>query len=171
MIQDADLNRLLQGEVAKLLGVTVNTIYTWERKSDWDEDLGPFPAAEREGTAKIYKWKPVLTWYLRFVAMTKYKDILQANAGAVNYEEWKAKKMMADAQMAQQDLEEAQGKLVSTAEAERKWASMAEQVKAKLLTVPSRCGALFHDGQSAAEREDALDTELRTVLTELAGLK
>ena len=171
MLETTDMNKLLQGDVAKLLDITVNTIYTWERKNDFDPEIGPFPASEREGRTKLYRWKPVLAWFIKYKAFTQYHDALMGqNPDGVNFDEWKAREKKANALMAEKELAEAQNLVISTAEAEKKWAMIAEKVKAKLLTVPSRCGALLHDGQTAAEREDALDTEIRTVLAELAGL-
>ena len=171
MLETTDCNRLLQGDIAKLLDITVNTIYTWERKNDFDPEIGPFPASEREGRTKLYKWKPVLAWFIKYKAFTQYHDALMGqNPDGVNFEEWKAREKKANALMAERNLALDLDQVISTEEAEKKWATTAEKIKAKLLTVPSRCGALLHDGQTAAEREDALDTEIRMVLQELAGL-
>lgn len=171
-IKDTDLSRLNQSDIAKLLGTSMTTILKWETKDFDDVGCGPFPKAEKSGVNKFYSWKTVLTWWAKWQALSKYKDLMPTpEEGEVDFNLWKAREKKANALMAENELETAQKLLLPAEEVIAKWEDLSNKIKAKFLTVPSRLAALIHDGQTAAEREAVLDTEVREILRELASIK
>lgn len=73
-------------------------------------------------------------------------------------------KAQADAQ--ELKVQEAQGRLLSSADVERQWSSILRDVRSAVLALPSRVQQRL--GHLSAADVSALDLEIRDLLTELA---
>lgn len=160
------LKGITQIELANLLGVTTTTIRNWESIS-FEDEIGPFPQAKKDGTKKLYNFSVCRDWYTKYQCLTKYKDLLTAKKEG-SLEDAKTKKEWALAAMAEMELAEAQGKVVKASEVERKWSHIVLTIRSKLLSLPGRLSMLIDPSLSVNERTAIIDNEIRTVLEELS---
>jgi transcriptional regulator with XRE-family HTH domain len=159
-IKEADFTKLTQLEVAKMLGVNPATIRNWEMNAN--EEIGPFPKS-KEG----YLWSACLLWYVKYQALTKYKDLMMPK-GATTLEDEKKRKEAALASMAELELAERQGKMVGAKDVERKWTDVVLKIRSKLLCLPSRLSTIIRDGSTSVEKQEVIEEEIIEVLKELS---
>lgn len=145
-------------ELAKVLGVHVETVVKWERAG--------LPCAQRggNGRASLYRESDVRTWLESRRETAKDNGQAQATHARASRDHWQA-------QLAEQMYRMRQGELLPREEVERAWANEIAAVRTKLLVLPSTLAdrlviVAATDGGAGVER--ILSDAVRDVLKELS---
>ena len=115
-----DRREVTKRELAGILGLSTRQIENLEaeglpRRADKNRKFYPIPDAVR--------------WYV---------DRERRRAEPTDFEEARARKMAAEARLAELMLAREEGKLLAIDDVEREWRQVLERLRAKLLSVPSR---------------------------------
>ena len=133
-------------QLAALLGIQTRTISELVRRG----------AAVKSGAGRYDLAKSVRAYILDSRGKAKRADL--------EAEKVRLTKAQADAQ--ELKVQEAQGRLLSSADVERQWSSILRDVRSAVLALPSRVQQRL--GHLSAADVSALDLEIRDLLTELA---
>jgi phage terminase Nu1 subunit (DNA packaging protein) len=122
-------------ELAYAFGVDERTVGNWQADPD-----DPLPVLlRRTARANIYDPRAVLEWYrrkiLREIGVTDHEE-------KIVYAAEKARLTKLQADKAQLDVDELEGRLVRTDAVKEHWVNMAAGFRAKLLALPSRVAML-----------------------------
>lgn len=143
-------------EIAEFLGVSYETVQNDIAKGA--------PISERGGKGKQHQIAAgeYVRWMVRRAAEREDGDLL-------NYDAARTRKMNADAQVAELDLAERRGEVVEVGAVVSVVTDMLAEIKAKLLSIPSR---LAHRLAAVGTREAAmeiLEKEITGTLNELTA--
>ena len=171
-LDDINLNKITQTDLAKLLNTSVQNLRTWA-KTNHPEEIGKFPTYVAQGNKNLYSFYECLTWYVKYQAFTRYRDALNSvSIDGTNVEaskaEGDARRSMANAQMAELDLAKAQGNLVDASDVKNTFDDLVLRLRSKILGIPSRFAIITVDGLSAPEKEDLYTDETNDLLRELS---
>ena len=86
-----------------------------------------------------------------------------------DYNAARARKMEADAQMAELELLQAKGKLVASEDVAGAWVEVLAAMKAKLLAVPSICAPICSTETDLPTIQSILENQIREALDELSS--
>lgn len=86
-----------------------------------------------------------------------------------DYNAARARKMEADAQMAELELLQAKGKLVASEDVAGAWVEVLAAMKAKLLAVPSICAPICATETDLPTIQSILENQIREALDELSS--
>lgn len=86
-----------------------------------------------------------------------------------DYDVARTRKMMAEAEIAEIELQKAQKLLVRSEDVEKVWSSILFAVRAKLLAIPSKSAPILALETDVAVIKDILDNVVAEALAELAG--
>ena len=86
-----------------------------------------------------------------------------------DYDVARTRKMLAEAEIAEIELQKAQKLLVRSEDVEKIWSNILFAVRAKLLAIPSRSAPLLALETDVDVIKDILDTAVAEALSELAG--
>jgi phage terminase Nu1 subunit (DNA packaging protein) len=152
-----DLGRLSQKEVAGLLRVVDKTVRNLK-----DEGI----PSHGEGRALYYVWDEVEPWWyerrLRLAGMKKSGD-----HDIPKFSDSEARKMAADAEMAEMKAETMRGTHVNAAAMEVIYRAHVASAKAKLLAIGPRVSVQLVDGMSVPERRALIDEGVYAACSEL----
>jgi hypothetical protein len=95
-------------------------------------------------------------------------DNLLGDAGAIDLEEAKRRKMAAEAALAETELAQVQGRLVEADEIERAWGELVANCRAKLLSIPSKVSPEVFAAESLVEVKATLKSAILEALNELS---
>lgn len=143
-------------ELAHIFGVAVNTITAWLKQGL------PFVEEGREGKAWQFNTADVIAWRVDSVRERV------GPKGAANFDEERARKMQADADMAEIERDRARGSVVEVC-------VIAEAVRREYATVRTRFGALPGslaprlDVERALEFQPVIAAAVDEILTELSA--
>lgn len=154
MATRVDTNALKQRDLAELLisprtnaPVDVKTIQRWH-----DDGL----PRHGSGPGTIYVWSEVLPWYLKMI-------------GGENGPGDKARKLRAEADLAEMDAQQQAGELLLRVDVERTWSAFLGRLRDSLLGVPDRVAPLITPDLVLAERLDVLRKEIHQVMRDIAA--
>lgn len=136
-----------QKQIASIHGVTTRTIRAWVRDHNFPE--------RKTDEGLMYRVPDTISWRITREAGTDY----QAERTRLTKEQ---------ADKAAIDNAVARGELIATTEVAREWASIASNVRQRVLSVPRKV-APHCVGRSQLEIEREIDAELKGILRELAG--
>jgi len=88
---------------------------------------------------------------------------------APTYEEARARKVAAEAQIAELELAKVQGELVIAEDVVSAWADTLTGLKAKLISIPSKAAPIVASEDSAGGCQKVLDELIREALEELSN--
>ncbi len=163
-------HNITQMELANRLSVSTMTIRNWESKKDFEDFIGPFPEGKKEGSKTVYNWKACLQWYVKYMASTQFKSLFSSES--VSFEQQKiegdARKALANAQLAELELQQAQGKLIPASDIEDKLTEAVLTIRQKILTLTPRLSVLL---SLSDEQKKAVERESYEILKELADYK
>lgn len=152
-----DFNALKQAELAEMLfsprtggPVDVRTIQRWH--ADGLPRHG-------EGRGCTYVWAEVLPWYIRLVS---------GSSGDVDLDD-KARKLKAEADLAEMEARKMAGELLEAAEVQGVWSDQCARMRAKLLCLPAVAALRLEDGMTVANRETVLRDAVHEALAELVA--
>ena len=150
MITKTYLKSLKQIEVAALLDLSERRIQQLH--------LEGLP---RNGTGRngVYDWAEVKAWYVGYVSPS----------GASNDESDKARKLRAEADIAEMQAQEMAGNLLNRSEAILAWSAFLGRMKDNLLGYAGRVAPRIEDGMILAEREAVLNKEMHQVLRDVVA--
>ena len=162
-------NLITQEELAKRLGTSTVSIGNWENK-EFDDFIGPFPQGVKNGRYKEYNWKACLLWYIKYYSASNFKSMF--SQVDTDFEKQKvegdARKSLANAMLAELELQKEQGKLVLASEIEEKLSEVVLTIRQKILTITPRLTVLL---TLSDEQKTVLERETLDILRELATLK
>lgn len=150
MITKDSLSTLKQVEIAALLGLTERRIQQLHAEG--------LPR-NGEGRGGVYVWPSVLAWWTDRISGSR-------EGGD---ESSKSRKEAAEADMAEMKRDALAGTLLDAEDVRTTWAEALANMRAKMLTMPSKGAVQMEDGQTLAEREAILQAVVDEALAELAG--
>ncbi len=124
-----------------------------------------FPVMTRRRGAKgnEYESADVITYLQK-----KQVNSLLGDAGAIDIEEAKRRKIVAEAGIAETELAQAQGVLVEANQIEREWSELVANCRAKLLAIPAKVGPEIFAADSLVEVKVLLKKSINEALHELS---
>ena len=163
-------NDISQQELASRLQVSTTTVQKWENKRDFEDFIGSFPEGKQEGKSKLYNWRACLQWYVKYIASTQFKGMFSSESTTFEQQkiEGDARKALASAQMAELELQKAQGKLIDAVDIEEKLSEVVLTIRQKILTITPRVSVLLN---LSDDQKVSLERETADILRELAGFK
>ena len=96
-------------------------------------------------------------------------DNLLGDAGAIDIEEAKRRKLAAEAALAETELAQVQGRLVEAEVVERAWAELVANCRAKLLSIPSKVSPEVFAAESLVEVKATMKSAITEALNELSN--
>ena len=144
-MSDFELNAT---EFALVCGVTVTTLGNW-RATGMPEPRKPML------NAAYYDLRVHLAW-VRDNVWTRGQDD-------------RARKLKADADLAEMEADLQRGKLELVSDAEQRWSTILAGIRARLLSIPPKVGALLSAELTVAERSEIVRREIYEALDTLAG--
>jgi phage terminase Nu1 subunit (DNA packaging protein) len=140
------------GEAAQIAGVSVNTVRAWLRRG--------LPAVQRQGEWRI-DVEAMQAWRQRHLAAAR------PSAGKREIEAARARKLAAEAAMAEIDLALKCGDAVSIADAARGWAELVAAFRARILALPARLAPALVAETDLLRARAAVEAALHEALREL----
>lgn len=148
--------RITQSEAARRLGMTPQALGRWAGR----------PGAPVE----LVKGKPWCLW----PDFPKWRDAEMAaqvrkESAPGDFEEARTRKMAAEAELAEMELAQARGDLVTVADATERTARILERVRARFVAFPGKLAPRLVGVDTAMEARGVLEAAVGEVLSELAG--
>jgi phage terminase Nu1 subunit (DNA packaging protein) len=100
-----------------------------------------------------------------YIAYLKERSI---NPGVVSFDEVRARKTAAEAEMAEIDLKEKKGLLIPTEEVARSWAEIIGACRSKLLSMPAKIAPVVAVEEKPAICKQIVEEQVREALDELS---
>lgn len=124
-----------------------------------------FPVLTRRKGAKgnEYETADVITYLQK-----KQVNSLLGDAGAIDIEEAKRRKIVAEAGIAETELAQTQGTLIPANEVEKAWSDLVANCRAKLLSLPAKVGPEVFAADSLVEVKVLLKKHINEALHELS---
>ena len=138
-------------EAAYRLGMTAQAIGIWATKSG-------APVVMRRGR-RWAQWPAFPEWY---------RQQISRPAAPADLDEAKARKLAAEAELAEYQLAQARGEFIAVADLEAKIGPVFDVFRAKLLALPGRLAPEVVACRALPDARGLLERELATVLRELA---
>ena len=145
-----------QKELAALLGLTTRQVNNLVEKG--------MPVVSENGK-RLYDAPRCIAWYRE----AKVAEAVRANAPA-DLEEAKARKMSAEAELAEMQRDLERGRLMPVVDAEKAVGEIVGMVRAKLMAMPGKIGPLMVGCRTIAESTGRLEPAVHDVLLELAHM-
>ena len=147
-----------KNQLASIIGRSEEWLTQAQKQSD-------FPVLQkcRGRAGSRYETADVIDWMNR-----KNIDNLLGDAGAIDLEEAKRRKMAAEAALAETELAQVQGRLVEADEIERAWSELVANCRAKLLSIPSKVSPEVFAAESLVEVKATMKSAIMEALNELA---
>ena len=154
-------------ETAERLFVTERTVRNWLKGND-------LPSSE-SGKGRMLEWRTTLAWYVGYKAEELGND---GNGSAPDgnvepeetYEAALSRKTRAEADLKELQLAKARGEVASISDVERILASSNLSIQTQMLAVPSRLASQLLGLEDHGRAVAILESEMRQVLTNLAGI-
>lgn len=140
-------NWLSQAELMRVTGLSRQTLAELAREPDCPQKMS--------GRNRVYPWPGWMTWYVERRVGRAVDRVKPAD-----FEEAKARKMAADAELAELELAKQRGDLVTLSDAMVIFDDRLERLRAKLVAVPSKEAHRF----LGLTRMPAAVSELRAVV-------
>lgn len=144
-------------EVSRLLGVDPSTVDGWLRRGCPKVATGGRGKAHRLNTAAVVAW---------LVARELEKE--SAAAGVVGLEDWRKRKLAAEAETAELDLRQRRAELIEIDTAAELIEAAFSTVRLRLQAIPSKVAARLAALRSAPKCRNLLELEILEVLGELS---
>lgn len=96
-------------------------------------------------------------------------DISDVPKMATTYDEARTRKVAAEAQIAELELDRIRGTLCLTDDVVKAWENVLYACKAKFLAMPSKIAPLLENENSISNIKDIIETQIREALSELAN--
>lgn len=87
----------------------------------------------------------------------------------IEYEEARAKKVAAEAEIAELELAKVKGELVDASDVVTAWSDVLASIKARLISIPSKAAPIVSAEDSAAVCQSVLEDLVREALDELSN--
>jgi phage terminase Nu1 subunit (DNA packaging protein) len=142
-----------QSQVSELLGVTTRQVHNLTEKG--------MPRRVENGRPK-YPWPDALKWYIAFKV-----SVEAAKANPVDFEAARARKMAADAELAEMEVARTRGEQVPIDAFRIALDEMSGHIRAQLLAASGRYSARLVGATTLPAAQRALDAVMRDVLNEL----
>jgi phage terminase Nu1 subunit (DNA packaging protein) len=145
-------------QLAEIIGRSEVWITQAQKQPDFpvvDRGLG------RRGSK--YETADVIHWMNK-----KNVDNLLGDAGAIDLEEAKRRKMAAEAALAETELEKVRETLVESEAVERNWSELVSNCRAKLLSIPAKTSPEVFAADSLTEVKAVLKGAILEALNELS---
>lgn len=139
-----------QTEIAEILGLTTRQIRNLE---------GEGMPHRAEGNRKLYPLPGAVQWYYQ-------REI--ARAMPTDFEEAKARKMAAEAALAELELAQAEGRIVTVDDMEKMLSSPLYRLRAKMLSLPSKWAPSLVGCRTVAEAQTRLEAAVEEAMLALA---
>ena len=139
-------------EAAYRLGMTGQSVGVW---------------ATKEGAPVILKGGRRYAIWPRFPEW--YREQIQRATAPADLEEAKARKLAAEAELAEYQLAQARGEFIAVADLTTRVGPMLDTFRAKLLAIPGRLAPHVVACRDIADARDLLERELAVVLEELSA--
>lgn len=146
-----------QARIAEILGLTTRHIRNLE-------DAG-LPSVPREGREKLYHVPSVVPWYVAYQVDLALKDGRDNSDIGVH----KARKLKAEADMAEMEARKMAGELMDAKAANLAWTAFLSRLKVNLDGYPDRAAQLLQDGLPLAEKIDVLRREMNALRRDLVA--
>lgn len=139
-------------EAADMLAMTVQGVGQWAEKA-------PPDLVRLKRGRRYLVWPGFMIWYRQRLQTTREKP--------TSFDDAKARKMAADAELAELELARVRGEQVPVAEFRERVRDIATRIRAQLLAAPGRYSARVVGMTSLPAAQGALDAIVRDVLNEL----
>ena len=145
-------------QLAGIIGRSEEWLTQAQKQSDF-----PVLVKGRGRGGSQYETADVIHWMNK-----KNIDNLMGDAGAIDMEEAKRRKMAAEAALAETELAQVQGRLVEADEIDRAWGELVANCRAKLLSIPSKVSPEVFSAESLVQVKTTLKSAILEALNELA---
>ena len=139
-------------EAAEMLAMTQQGVGKWA-------DQAPPELVKLKRGRKFLIWPGFMVWYRQRLQTSREKP--------TDFEEARARKMAADAELAELELAKTRGEQIELSEVRKTWERAASRIRAQLLAAPGRYSPRVVGIDSLPAAQRALDAIVRDVLTEL----
>jgi phage terminase Nu1 subunit (DNA packaging protein) len=146
-------------QLAQIIGRSEEWLTQAQKQSDF-----PVLQKGRGRAGSRYETADVIDWMNR-----KNIDNLLGDAGAIDIEEAKRRKLAAEAALAETELAQVQGRLVEAEVVERAWAELVANCRAKLLSIPSKVSPEVFAAESLVEVKATMKSAITEALNELSN--
>lgn len=148
-------------QLAQIIGRSEVWITQAQKQSD-------FPVLERQlgRRGSKYETADVIHWMNK-----KNVDNFLGDAGAIDIEEAKRRKIAAEAALAETELERVRGTLVEVEAIEKAWSELVSNCRAKLLSIPAKASPEVYGAESLADVKLVLKNAIVEALNELSDLQ
>lgn len=155
--QKPDPNLVKQLELARILGVDERTIQRWHKDG-----------LPRHGEGRGIRYP--LTECIAWVRQRDREQVeAQTERGApTDYDEAKARKMAAEAELAELELARARGTIVTVDDVERMLSAPLYRLRAKLLNLPSKWSPSLVGCRTIAEAQTRLEAAVEEAMLSLS---
>ena len=146
-------------QLADILGLAEETLTQYQKDSTF-----PILVKRKGRSGSDYETSDVIAWIER----RKFNGLI-GNQDAIDIEEGKRRKMVAEASLVELELLKEQGKVV---EIERVADEIGEQLsnfRAKMLSIPSKVSGQVYTAKDIKEIKSILDDAIYEALNEIAG--
>ncbi len=155
-------------EVAELLDVTEKTIRNWMNANG-------LPFKQSSGKGRTIDWSEALRWYIDYRHEEggrgrKSATLAPTEAQEETYDQSLARKTRAEADLKELQLAKARGEVAAISDVERVLAASNQSIQTQMLAVPSRVAPQILGLEDHGRAVAILESEMRQVLTNLAGI-
>lgn len=153
----ADLELVEQAEAARRLGVSHQAIGQWVRK--------PEAPTEYRGGKLFLRWPDFPQWWVASRVAGARRSITPSSL-----DDARTRREAAMAELAELDLAERRGELVTVADYQTELAAICTRIRSRLVALPGKWAPRLAAVSSTAEAQGQLEAGMYDVLTELRGL-
>ena len=140
-------------EAAYRLGMTAQSVGVWATKEG-------APVVLKAGR-RYAVWPSFPEWYRQ--------QLLADRAKPADFEEAKTRKIAAEAELAEYELEQARGRFVAVEDLDGRVGPVFDMIRAKLTSLPGRAGPRVLGAKDLATVVATLEAEVSAVLAELSA--
>lgn len=141
-------------ELAAALGVSPNQINEYAAKGM------PVAIRGKQGVPNQYNLEEAVSWVSENIGRSVETESLS---------EARLRKLQAEASLVELALQKERGEVIEIAEVTKEIASVLSNVRAKLLSIPTKASGLLVGSKSQIEIRTILDDQIREVLEELSS--
>lgn len=148
-------------QLSQILAVSEETLTAWQRDSNF-----PIESRSKGQRGNQYDTGAVIAWLRK-----REVDSLMTNTSAIDIEEAKRRKLAAEAGLAELELAKEQETVVLIEDAAQEFGEQLSNLRAKLLSMPTKTASLVYTAKDITEAKDILENAILEALNELAGFR
>jgi hypothetical protein len=152
VVASADVEEYTVGEAAEALGMSSASVSQWVNRA-------PPDVWRKAGSKRVLLWPAFPVWY---------RAELQKNSAPADLDEARRRKLAAEAELAELQLERERGALLTVADFRRELGDALDLVRSRVTAMTARLAPQVVGLSSVAEAQAAIDPLVREILRELS---